>query len=124
MEASDKRGRANKDMQASGKKISPLTNDRFSVEPKNTTYLKLYTRCCFNFQNPLPRSPAPPHPLPFRYIFSNLKPGSSRKKGTSKHSKGQNSLAGKIACEKQNCLFSCSPLTYPFLLSFFKAQTK
>lgn len=82
----------------------------FQKEPKNTTYLKLYTR--FQFQNPLSF-----------FLFSIPNPAQLRIKGTSKHSKGQNSLAERIACENKIASFLVLP-SYSFFLSFFKAQQK
>ena len=86
---------------------------RFSVRTKkNTTYLKLYTRYCFNFKTS------------FFPSFFLLKTQLISEKGTSKHSKGQNSLAEKIACGNKIASFSRYPLSYSVFLSFFKAQQK
>lgn len=65
---------------------------RFQEEPQNATYLKLYTRYCYSF-----------------FFFFLLKTQLISEKGTSKHSKGQNSLAGKIACENKIGSFLALP---------------
>lgn len=79
-------------------KNKQLTNDTFSE--RNTTYSKLYTR---HFS------------VSKTFLFFTPKPGSSHTKGTSKHSKGQNSLARRAATQNKKVpLFSLSLLIFFF----------